>query len=96
MTLNALVPNAPSNVVQVTVTELPGKTGLLGENVAFCLAPEGRCEVKECVWGEPGKDTPWGPVTDMGEDWDYVVGSDLIYSDESTPALVRSPPSQGK
>ena len=70
--------------------ELPGKCGILAENVAANLKPEAGCEVKECVWGEPGTTTPWGAVTDMGDDWDYIVGSDLIYSDESTPALLQT------
>lgn len=58
--------------------------------MAANLKPEAGCEVKECVWGEPGTVSPWGAVTDMGDDWDYIVGSDLIYSDESTPALLQT------
>ena len=76
----------------VTMTELPGHTGLLQENVENNLKAHcpGSWQVQECVWGGPGETTDWGNVTDMGQGWDFIVGSDLIYSDASTPHLLKT------
>ncbi|EKX33254.1 hypothetical protein GUITHDRAFT_120570 [Guillardia theta CCMP2712] len=76
----------------VTMTELPGHTSLLQENVENNLKAHcpGSWQVQECVWGSPGETTDWGNVTDMGQGWDFIVGSDLIYSDASTPHLLKT------
>ncbi len=70
------------------MTELPGRTGILKDN-ALANVPDKDVSVRECVWGVPGTTTPWGHVEDLGGGWDLITGSDLVYSDESTPALVR-------
>ena len=81
----------------MTVSELPGRTALLAHNVAAnvpatCSETLGSfpITVRECVWGEVGSTTAWGKVEDMGQDWDYITGTDLVYSDDSTPALVSA------
>lgn len=74
----------------VTMTELPGFTRVLRENAEANLPAGGPWAVRDMVWGTPGKETDWGPATDLGSDWDYVIGSDLIYSDKSTPALMET------
>ena len=75
----------------VTLTELPGQTSTLQAN---CEANLGDCQerwtVKEAVWGVVGDETSWGVVTDLGWEWDYILGADLIYSDESTPLLLQT------
>ena len=76
---------------QVTVTELPGRTGVLQDNV-LANVPDKGVVVRECVWGAVGTTTAWGLVEDLGTGWDLVTGSDLVYSDESTPDLVAHPP----
>lgn len=75
---------------KVTMTELPNCTDVLQENAAANLAAGGAWDVRECVWGKPGEVTSWGQVADLGQEWDYVVGSDLIYSDDSTPHLIET------
>lgn len=75
----------------VTLTELPGQTSTLQQNCELNLAasPE-RWAVKDAVWGVVGQQTAWGPVTDLGKEWDYILGADLIYSDDSTPHLLQT------
>ena len=75
----------------MTVTELPGRTGVLRDNVEANVPDKG-VAVRECVWGTVGTTTPWGLVEDLGGGWDLLTGSDLVYSDESTPDLVRPHP----
>ena len=76
---------------RVTLTELPGQTSTLRENCEYNLAatPE-TWDVRDAVWGAVGEETAWGPVTDLGQDWDYILGADLIYSDDSTPHLMQT------
>mmetsp|Transcript_18955 Transcript_18955/g.45713 ORF Transcript_18955/g.45713 Transcript_18955/m.45713 type:complete len:193 (-) Transcript_18955:161-739(-) len=74
----------------VTMTELPGYTKVLLDNAEANLPAGGEWAVRDCVWGTPGQDTDWGPATDLGTGWDYVIGSDLIYSDASTPHLMET------
>jgi hypothetical protein len=74
---------------QVTVSELPGRTGVLRDNV-ITNVPDRGVVVKEYVWGTVGSTTAWGLVEDLGSEWDFITGSDLVYSDESTPDLVCS------
>lgn len=75
----------------VTMTELPGHTRTLQENceLNLCATPD-RWAVKDAIWGVVGDVTAWGPVTDLGQEWDYIIGSDLIYSDDSTPHLMQT------
>jgi|NorSeaMetagenome_1021524.scaffolds.fasta_scaffold135946_1 protein N-lysine methyltransferase METTL21A len=75
----------------VTMTELPGCTSTLCENCELSLAatPD-RWTVKDAVWGVVGDVTAWGQVTDLGYEWDYILGADLIYSDDSTPHLMQT------
>ena len=75
--------------MKVTVTELPERLWLLEDNVQRNV-PDMGVRVRGCVWGVAGTTTAWGKVDDFGSDWDYITGSDLVYSDESTPALVPS------
>ena len=75
----------------VTMTELPGHTRTLQANCELNMAATpGRWTVRDAVWGVVGEVTAWGQVTDLGYEWDYILGADLIYSDDSTPHLIQT------